>query len=139
VSFVDKTLTCADCGATFLFSAGEQEFFATKGFQNEPKRCPDCRRIRRSRMNALSSGPRQMYPVICAQCGVETEVPFQPTGIKPVYCRACFDKLRESGLEGQPTAEPAPLESALASSGASSLVEPTPTDSAPSVSVGDSV
>lgn len=97
MSYVDKTLTCNDCGATFLFSAGEQEFFATKGFQNEPKRCPDCRRVRRSRMNELAAGPRQMHPVVCAQCGVETEVPFQPTGIRPVYCRACFDQLRQLG------------------------------------------
>jgi CxxC-x17-CxxC domain-containing protein len=97
MSYVDKTLTCEDCGTTFVFSAGEQEFFAQKGFQNEPRRCHDCRRTRRNRMSALSSGPRQMYPVICAQCGVETEVPFQPTGIKPVYCRACFDALRLSG------------------------------------------
>jgi len=134
VSFVDRTLTCADCGGTFLFSAGEQEFFATKGFQNEPKRCPDCRRIRRSRMNTLSSGPRQMYPVICAQCGVETEVPFQPTGVKPVYCLACFDKLRQSN---QPTAEPAPFEPVPVSSSASSLAESAPTDSAPQAPVPD--
>ena len=84
VSYVDKNLTCRDCGTTFIFSAGEQEFYATKGFQNEPARCPECRRIRRNRMSMLSSGPRQMFPVICAQCGVETEVPFQPRGDRPV-------------------------------------------------------
>lgn len=97
MSYVDRNVICQDCGATFVFSAGEQEFFATKGFQNEPKRCHDCRRTRRARMSALSAGPRQMHPVVCAQCGVETEVPFQPTGVKPVYCRACFDALRLSG------------------------------------------
>lgn len=95
MSFVDKTLTCRDCGVAFVFSAGEQEFYATKGFQNEPARCPECRRIRRNRMSQLSMGPRQMFPVICAQCGVETEVPFQPRGDRPVYCRACFDAQRE--------------------------------------------
>ena len=96
VSYLDKTLTCRDCGQTFIFSAGEQEFYATKGFQNEPARCPECRRIRRNRMSLLSSGPRQMFPVICAQCGVETEVPFQPRGDRPVYCRACFDAMRQA-------------------------------------------
>ncbi len=96
MSFVDKTLTCRDCGTTFIFSAGEQEFYQSKGFQNEPARCPECRRIRRNRMSMLSSGPRQMFPVICAQCGVETEVPFQPRGDRPVYCRACFDAQRQA-------------------------------------------
>ena len=100
MTYEDRTLTCCECGTTFLFTAGEQEFYSQKGFQNEPRRCPDCRRIRRNRMSMLSSGPRQMYPVVCAQCGVETEVPFQPTGIKPVYCRACFDAIRVQQATG---------------------------------------
>jgi CxxC-x17-CxxC domain-containing protein len=43
-----------------------------------------------------SSAPRQMYPAVCSGCGKETEVPFQPTSGKPVYCRECFQKQRSS-------------------------------------------
>ena len=41
--FKDKTLSCLDCGTEFIFSANEQEFYAEKGFTNEPKRCKECR------------------------------------------------------------------------------------------------
>ena len=76
MSFQDKSIQCADCGATFTFSASEQEFFASKGFTNEPKRCPECRRTRKSERNGSSGydSPRQMYPAVCAQCGKETQV-----------------------------------------------------------------
>jgi len=100
MSFTEKSLQCADCGKTFPFTAEEQEFFATKGFTNEPKRCPSCRSVRRSEKFSgtsggfASRGPREMYPVTCAQCGKQTEVPFQPRGDKPVYCRDCFVKSR---------------------------------------------
>jgi CxxC-x17-CxxC domain-containing protein len=96
MSFTEKSLQCSDCGKTFPFTAEEQEFFATKGFTNEPKRCPTCRSTRRSERfggnsgGFRNSGPREMYPVTCAQCGKQTEVPFQPRGDKPVYCRECF-------------------------------------------------
>ena len=43
-----------------------------------------------------SSGPRQMYPAVCSNCGKDTEVPFQPSGDKPVYCRECFQERRAS-------------------------------------------
>ena len=46
--YEDKTLTCRECGNEFVFSASEQEFFAQKGFQNEPSRCPACRAARRA-------------------------------------------------------------------------------------------
>ena len=97
MSFQDKSLQCADCGSTFTFSAEEQEFYQSKGYVNEPKRCPDCRRTRKANRNensGYSSGPRQMYPAVCAECGVETEVPFQPRGDRPVYCRDCYRKVR---------------------------------------------
>ena len=96
MSFQDKSLQCADCGSTFTFSAEEQEFYQSKGYVNEPKRCPDCRRARKANRNegsGYSSGPRQMYPAVCAECGVETEVPFQPRGDRPVYCRDCYRKV----------------------------------------------
>ncbi|MFH1651130.1 MAG: CxxC-x17-CxxC domain-containing protein [Chloroflexota bacterium] len=98
MSFSDKELQCADCGATFTFSAEEQEFFQTKGYQNEPKRCPSCREVRRSRrMGGEGYGPRparQMFPVVCAECGKDTEVPFQPREDRPVYCSDCYNKLK---------------------------------------------
>ena len=94
--YEDKTLTCRDCGNEFVFSASEQAFFAAKGFQNEPSRCPACRAARRAQNggNANNNGPRQMYEVICDGCGCTTQVPFQPRGDRPVYCRDCFEKNR---------------------------------------------
>ncbi len=90
----DKTLTCRDCGNQFTFTSSEQAFFAEKGFQNEPGRCPSCRAERRSngggRMGGYRDGERQMYDTICASCGVETQVPFLPRGDRPVYCRDCY-------------------------------------------------
>ena len=94
MSFVDKKLKCKDCSQEFVFTAGEQAFYQEKGFQNEPTRCRDCREARKRERNmGRSRGnghPRQLYKVICAECGVETEVPFQPRGDRPVYCRECF-------------------------------------------------
>ena len=96
MSFQDKTLECADCGASFTFSAEEQEFYQSRGFTNEPKRCAACRQARKaSRNQGRGYGePRQMYPVVCAECGKETEVPFEPRGDRPVYCSDCFRKVR---------------------------------------------
>ncbi|MBI4297472.1 MAG: zinc-ribbon domain containing protein [Chloroflexi bacterium] len=96
MAFVDKTLTCRECGATFTFSAGEQEFYKPRGLLNEPVRCPDCRSARRrGGSNYDSSSPRQMYPAVCASCGAPTEVPFVPRGIRPVYYSDCFAKSKE--------------------------------------------
>ncbi len=44
----DKNITCKDCGKEFMFTVGEQEFFKEKGFENDPVRCPDCRRARKN-------------------------------------------------------------------------------------------
>jgi CxxC-x17-CxxC domain-containing protein len=100
MGFEAKTLQCADCGAQFTFTAEDQEFFQSKGYTNEPKRCPSCRQARKtesrgSRGNSYGS-PRQMFPAKCAQCGKETEVPFAPTTGRPVYCRDCYNKVRPS-------------------------------------------
>ena len=95
----DKTLTCRDCGNTFVFSVSEQELFAQRGFTNEPRRCPTCRATRRAQEGGsnggggMSSGPRQMYPAVCANCGKATQVPFQPRGDRPVYCSDCFSRM----------------------------------------------
>ncbi|NLV17636.1 MAG: zinc-binding protein [Syntrophomonadaceae bacterium] len=91
----DKTLSCKDCSNDFLFSASEQEFYAQKGFTNEPGRCPECRAARKAEQRGGNRGgygrsERQMYPAVCASCGNDTTVPFQPSGEKPVYCRDCF-------------------------------------------------
>ncbi len=93
MSFQDKSIQCSDCGATFTFSAEEQEFFQSKGYTNEPKRCPSCRQARKSERY----GPRrQMFPAKCAGCGKDTEVPFEPRGDRPVYCSDCYRKVRPS-------------------------------------------
>ncbi len=97
MSFQDKTLTCADCGAPFTFTAGEQEFYASKGFTNEPRRCPTCRANRRASGGGSYGGgggsygsQREFFTATCASCGNEARVPFQPRGDKPVYCSDCF-------------------------------------------------
>ncbi len=93
MSFQDKSLQCADCGQEFIFTAGEQEFYASRGLQNEPKRCPECRRTRKA---DRYGSPRRMFPVVCAQCGKDTEVPFEPREDRPVYCSECYNKAKLS-------------------------------------------
>jgi CxxC-x17-CxxC domain-containing protein len=93
MSYEDRTLTCQDCGQSFTFSADDQAYHAEKGYTNEPKRCPSCRQARRSERGfggGYGRAPREMYPAVCAQCGKQTEVPFQPRGDRPVYCSDCF-------------------------------------------------
>jgi CxxC-x17-CxxC domain-containing protein len=104
---VDQTLRCRDCGVDFIWTEGEQEFYASRGLTNAPSRCPSCRAARRAANGGgggggyggggggggygrASSGPRQMYEVACAGCGGIARVPFQPRGDKPVYCSDCF-------------------------------------------------
>lgn len=84
----NKVLTCKGCGHDFDFTVRDQEFFAEKGFVNEPQRCRECRIARKSR--GEGSGPRVTHDATCAQCGVQTTVPFRPRGDRPVYCRECF-------------------------------------------------
>ena len=98
--YAEQQLTCADCGTEFPFSAAEQQFYAEKGFQ-PPKRCRSCRQAAKAAGGqsrggagrpggAGRGGDRPMYDAQCASCGVQTQVPFQPSGAKPVYCRDCF-------------------------------------------------
>jgi len=98
MSFEDKSLTCSDCSTTFTFTAEEQEFFQSKGYTNEPKRCPECRQARKSERygNDGYRAPRQMFPAVCAECGKNTEVPFEPRGDRPVYCSDCYRNVRPS-------------------------------------------
>ena len=89
--YEDKTLICKDCGNEFIFSAGEQEFFAKKGLTNEPKKCKACRDARK----ANGKAPRELFTTVCANCGGEAKVPFQPSEDRPVYCSACFSAMKE--------------------------------------------
>jgi len=103
VAFVDKTLTCSDCGSGFTFTAGEQEFHQSKGFTNEPRRCPTCRASRRGSEGGGSrgGGSREMFSATCGSCGKEAKVPFEPRGDRPVYCNDCFQSQpRSSGGYG---------------------------------------
>jgi len=101
MAFVDQVLYCRDCNQEFTFTAGEQEFFATRGLTNAPTRCPACRAARKQAGGGRSGGrnygggsrerePRQMHSVTCASCGNQAQVPFLPRGDKPVYCADCY-------------------------------------------------
>ncbi|HOH10363.1 MAG TPA: zinc-ribbon domain containing protein [Bacillota bacterium] len=90
--YEDKVLNCRDCGKDFVFTAGEQEFFSQRGFENQPTRCPECRKARKMQQNGGSA--RQMYDAVCTSCGAPCKVPFQPSGDKPVYCSDCFSAHR---------------------------------------------
>jgi CxxC-x17-CxxC domain-containing protein len=103
----DKTLVCADCSQEFIFSASEQQFYADRQF-SEPRRCPTCRAARKAQRGdfgggggysgggrgGFSSGPREMFTATCSSCGREAQVPFRPSGAKPVYCSDCFSSRR---------------------------------------------
>ena len=99
----DKVLKCIDCGEEFIFSAGEQLFFADKGLRNDPKRCKPCKLKKNERIAANVQAYGQPFPrervevaIKCALCGIETTVPFRPTQGRPVYCRDCFLRMRAS-------------------------------------------
>jgi len=107
MSYEDKALQCSDCSTNFTFSAAEQEQFATRGYTNEPKRCPTCRQARKAQQNANSGGgyssggygsraPRQMYAVKCSSCGKDAQVPFEPRSGRPVYCSDCYRNIKPS-------------------------------------------
>ncbi|MFA6989145.1 MAG: zinc-ribbon domain containing protein [Candidatus Gastranaerophilaceae bacterium] len=97
MSFEDITLQCVDCGCEFIFSVSEQEFYEQKGLTNYPKRCKPCRTNRKkssSHGGRRDSFSKKMYDTVCAECGCETQVPFNPTGDRPVYCKECYNKAR---------------------------------------------
>jgi CxxC-x17-CxxC domain-containing protein len=105
MEFHDKILKCAECGAEFVFTAGEQMFFAEKGFRNEPKRCKTCKAKRAQNPGAGmggGGGHRMETRTTCSQCGKETTVPFKPTQGRPVYCRECFQQRRAMGAASRP-------------------------------------
>ncbi len=97
MTYQDRSLTCVDCGQSFIFSADDQAYHAEKGYTNEPKRCASCRQTRRDRrpndgFDSYNRGPREMHSVVCAECGKDATVPFKPRGDRPVYCSDCYSK-----------------------------------------------
>ena len=92
--YENKTLICKDCGNEFDFTAGEQEFYAEKGFTNEPQRCKSCRDARKQTRDDASRTTRELFETTCSECGCTCKVPFQPSNDRPVYCRDCFANKR---------------------------------------------
>lgn len=93
--YEDKVLQCRDCGNDFVWTGGEQAFYASKNLINTPARCPSCRAASRAaRSGGGSSRPREFFPAVCDRCGVQTQVPFLPRNDRPVYCSNCFDVVR---------------------------------------------
>ena len=89
--YEDKTLVCKECGKEFIFSAGEQEFYASKGFVNEPQRCKACRDAKKN----AAKPARELFTTTCARCGKEAKVPFQPSNDRPVYCSECYAEMKQ--------------------------------------------
>ena len=89
--YEDKVLKCKECGEEFVFTAGEQEFYAERGFQNEPQRCKACRDKKKN----AGKPQKEMFTTVCAQCGGDAKVPFQPSNDRPVYCSACYAAMKE--------------------------------------------
>lgn len=85
--YEDKTLICKECGTEFVFTAGEQDFYAEKGFRNEPTRCKNCR-------NAKKNAKKELHSAVCSKCGKEAKVPFIPKEDRPVYCSDCFEEMK---------------------------------------------
>lgn len=92
--YEDKTLVCKECGNEFVFTSGEQEFYAEKGFVNEPQRCKPCRNARKQ----ATKSTREFHTTVCAECGGEARIPFRPMEGKSYYCSECFAKRNEEGI-----------------------------------------
>jgi CxxC-x17-CxxC domain-containing protein len=101
--YQDRSLTCRDCGEGFLFTSGEQRFFAEKGLTNVPQRCPNCRAV--AKRARTEGGPREYHAAVCNACGGQAMVPFAPRTDRPVYCSTCFDKVRAGQIA--PSSAPA--------------------------------
>ena len=114
-TYQDQQLTCAECGREFTDTADDQAYRAERGYTNTPRRCPDCRAARRASGGGgggggYSSGgygggggyggSRPMFDVVCASCGKDTQVPFQPRGDRPVYCSDCYSRQGGGGGGG---------------------------------------
>lgn len=94
MDFQDKKLICKECSQEFIWSAGEQKFYADKGLQNPPGRCPECRRIKKDQK---ANQPK--YKIICKNCGKEGEVNFPPRDPNDILCTDCFRQQRAKEAE----------------------------------------
>jgi hypothetical protein len=94
LSFTDKTLTCADCQTQFVFSAAEQEFYAKKGFTNEPKRCPACRAAKSSDLAVAKLALSDRYFPLCAPNAAKRHKSPLSAHRPPVYCSDCYSQVR---------------------------------------------
>ena len=90
--YEDITLTCRDCGEEFVFTAGEQKFYAEKGFMNKPKCCKACRDKKKN----SGKTEREYFIAVCSECGGEARLTFQPSNDRPVYCSKCFEARKAS-------------------------------------------
>jgi len=119
VQFQDQHLRCVDCGEEFIFTASEQQFYKDKGLTNAPTRCRACREARKAQRaggggshagggghggRGRGAGGGAMYTATCSNCGNETQVPFQPTPGRAVYCRDCFQAQKRGGSAASGTA-----------------------------------
>ncbi len=91
MDYEDKTLVCVECHQPFVWTAGEQRFYAERNFQNSPKRCKTCKTKRAAR-GGPGGRERVESQATCSQCGKETTVPFKPTQGRPVYCKECYQQ-----------------------------------------------
>ena len=94
--FEDKTLVCKDCGKEFVWTAGEQEFYASRGFENQPQRCKPCRDARKNGGARSNGGERQMFDAVCAACGKTCKVPSPPREARRVSCSDCFARMKQN-------------------------------------------
>ena len=128
----DRAIKCVDCGAEFIFTVGEQEFYRDHGLTNAPTRCKSCRAKRKGARASDGAGgggekhhgagagaTKPMFPAVCSNCGAETMVPFKASGDRPVYCRDCFDARKPAGAtrerHGSPERSARPARSAVSS------------------------
>jgi CxxC-x17-CxxC domain-containing protein len=145
MAYTDRELTCRDCGASFVFTAGEQEFYAGKGLQHDPSRCSGCRSTRKmmrpeEREETPNYGvyvswggrtPRQLHRAQCSSCGNVAEVPFVPRGDRPIFCSDCYNKERERQVAAE--------EAEMAAAGARLSAAAVERESRPSVADPDAV
>src|SRR3954464_3885403 len=102
MEFQDKLLNCVDCNGEFVWTAGEQLFFADKNFKNEPKRCKACKAKRSTRAASPGIRERVETQATCSACGKDTTVPFRPTQGRPVFCKECFQQRKFAGAAQYP-------------------------------------
>jgi len=95
MSFQDKNLVCKACGQQFIFTANEQEFYLQKGLTYEPKRCKSCRTLKKTNQGGYGRNyPKQLFDAICAKCGRNTQVPFEPVPGRSIYCKQCYQLIK---------------------------------------------